>query len=312
MKGDCRIQGESSPDGDCLSADQLETLLRYVKDEADEARRTGATRAVVNELIVVLLIRAGLRASELCNLNMGDLLSSRGENTMWIHNATTNVARKVDIDSETTSSLKKFAKLYRPSAGLDDPLFLSERGGRLSYMSLYSKIKIIGQKAGVGRLHPQMLRHTYLVRLYDVTQDLRLVQIQAGHAHSATTARYSRESRQKPRGEFCAGDVTAKTGKQSVSPSRAEARASKTPASTSSGSDNVIVTCEACGRSVSAKVVGKIDSGQFLCPDCLKELRSKRMSGAHEVEGKSLHGWVNHVERAEAIGEETKRSLQQN
>jgi len=275
VKGDRRIQGEGLPDSDCLSANQLETLLRYVKDEADEARRTGATRAVVNELIVALLIHAGLRASELCNLNMGDLPSSRGENTIWIRNATTNVAREVDIDSETARSLKKFARLYRPGAGLDDPLFLSERGGRLSYMSLYSKVKIIGQKAGVGRLHPHSLRHTYLVRLYDATQDLRLVQLQAGHTRSATTARYTRASRQKAHLGSHAGASMARTGNQSSSPPQTEARASNTPASTSSGSDNVIVTCEACGRSVSTDVVGKIDSGQFLCPDCLKELRSK-------------------------------------
>lgn len=275
MKGDRRIQGEGLPDSDCLSANQLETLLRYVKDEADEARRTGATRAVVNELIVELLVHGGLRASEMCNLNIGDLPASHGENTIWIRDATGKVTRAVDIDLETTKSLNTFAKLYRPSAGLDDPLFLSERGGRLSYMSLYSKIKIIGQKAGLGRLHPQMLRHTYLVRLYDVTQDLRLVQLQAGHAHSASTTRYAKHNRQKSRGELSAGDVTARTSRQSVSPPQAEAKASNTPASTSSESDNVNITCEACGRSVSTEVVGKIDSGQLLCPDCLKELRSK-------------------------------------
>jgi len=275
VKGHCRIQGEGLPDGDCLSADQLEILLRYVKDEADEARRTGATRAVVNELIVALLVHGGLRASEMCNLNIGDLPASHGENTIWIRDATGKVTRAVDIDLETTKSLDTFVKLYRPKARLDAPLFVSERGGRLPYMSLYSKIKIIGQKAGVGRLHPQMLRHTYLVVLYDVTQDLRSVQLQAGHAHSATTARYARESRQKAHLGFYAGASMARTGNQSSSPAPMERTTNRTPVCSLSANEHANDECEACSKPVSAKLATKIDSGQLLCPDCLKELRSK-------------------------------------
>ena len=37
-----------------------------------------------------------------------------------------------------------------------------------------------------------MLRHTYLVRLYNVEHDLRFVQDQAGHASPTTTAIYAK------------------------------------------------------------------------------------------------------------------------
>ncbi|MHC4540283.1 MAG: tyrosine-type recombinase/integrase [Planctomycetota bacterium] len=40
----------------------------------------------------------------------------------------------------------------------------------------------LNQKSGVSKLHPHMLRHTYLTRLYNVEHDLRFVQDQAGHA----------------------------------------------------------------------------------------------------------------------------------
>jgi integrase len=73
-----------------------------------------------------------------------------------------------------------------------EPLLMSERGKRFIYMSLYSKIKKIGKKAGIGKLHPHMLRHTYLVRLYNVEHDLRFVQDQAGHASPTTTAVYAK------------------------------------------------------------------------------------------------------------------------
>jgi len=45
---------------------------------------------------------------------------------------------------------------------------------------------------GIGKLHPHMLRHTYLTRLYNVEHDLRFVQDQAGHASPTTTAIYAK------------------------------------------------------------------------------------------------------------------------
>jgi len=48
------------------------------------------------------------------------------------------------------------------------------------------------EQAGIGKLHPHMLRHTYLTRLYNVEKDLRFVQDQAGHASPTTTAIYAK------------------------------------------------------------------------------------------------------------------------
>jgi site-specific recombinase XerD len=273
MKVHDRVEEEGFPYSECLSENQSKILLRYVKNQANEARRKGATRAITNELIVSLILNTGLRASELCNLNIEDLPENHGENTIWVRDITRNVARKVDIDSEITSSLNKFVKLYRPNTKLGDPLFVSERGGRLPYMSLYSKLKIIGQKAGIGKLHPEILRHTYLVRLYDATQDLRLVQLQAGHVHSTSTARYVKINRQKAYAQFSSGDIKAEKGNQAATLTYEQTRTSGETASAPLDSDRVTVKCEACGKLIAVKVAIKIDSGQLLCQDCIKELR---------------------------------------
>ena len=53
-------------------------------------------------------------------------------------------------------------------------------------------MKKLGSKSGIGKLHPNMLRHTYLTRLYNVEHDLRFVQDQAGHASPTTTAIYAK------------------------------------------------------------------------------------------------------------------------
>jgi hypothetical protein len=184
---------------------------------------------------------------------------------------------------ETAESLNKFVRLYRQGSAPGDPLFVSERGGRLSYMSLYSKIRTVGTKAGIGSLYPQMLRHTYLVRLYDATQDLRLVQLQAGHAQSATTARYAKYSRRKSRGRLCVGDAMAGSGNQSSSPTPAERTTDTTSVSSPSTSEHMNDECEACGTPISTKMAKRIDSGQLLCPDCFEEIRSKSSGGRHST-----------------------------
>jgi len=60
------------------------------------------------------------------------------------------------------------------------------------YRSIYVKIKKLGKKSCIGKLHPHMLRHTYLTRLYNVEHDLRFVQDQAGHASPTTSAIYAK------------------------------------------------------------------------------------------------------------------------
>ena len=58
----------------------------------------------------------------------------------------------------------------------------------------------------IGKLHPHMLRHTYLTRLYNVEKDLRFVQDQAGHASPTTTAIYVKTNNTARKGQVEALD----------------------------------------------------------------------------------------------------------
>jgi site-specific recombinase XerC len=141
-------------------------------------------------------------------------------------------SRVVSIPQELVPVLERFVRLYRAGVQPAEALLWSERGTPFGYMSLYSKVRRIGQDAGLGLLHPAMLRHAFLVRLYEKEQDLRLVRGQAGHARLRSTARH-------------------------VCPRRPPQQ------------------CEACGKSLSPGLGRKIDSGQLLCPTCLRELRQR-------------------------------------
>jgi site-specific recombinase XerC len=87
---------------------------------------------------------------------------------------------------------EKGHQLYRRGSKPKASLLVSTTGKRIVHRSIYEKMKKLGKKSGVGRLHAHMLRYTYSTRLYNVEHDLRFVQDQAGHAGPTKTAIYAK------------------------------------------------------------------------------------------------------------------------
>ncbi|MFC1636978.1 tyrosine-type recombinase/integrase [Planctomycetota bacterium] len=175
-----------------LSDTQLRRLRQHVKDQADLARQRGSQRAIIDELIVEILANTGLRASELCNLNIEDLPVSHSKDSVWVRDGKGKVTRTIEIPESLVKRLERFIKLYRKNSKPDEPLLISTKGKRVIYRSIYEKIRKLGKKSGIGKIHPHVLRHTYLSRLYNTEHDLRFVQDQAGHASPTTTAIYAK------------------------------------------------------------------------------------------------------------------------
>jgi site-specific recombinase XerD len=264
-----------------LSNSQVGKLLQYVKNKADDDRRKGNTRSIVNELIIMLFVDTGIHAKELCNLSISDLPLCHGENAIWIRDDKGNVVRSVEINSKMSECLEKFVRLYRKSENHNEPLIINERGNRISYMSLYSKVRKIGEKAGIGRLHPHILRSTYLVRLYNKNNDLRFVQEQAGHANRKTTALYTKMANELLQDE--AARDKASSAVQETCVSKGRSTTDKTIFQKTINDKEIdqlddshqSIICEACNNQILVGNGKKIDSGQILCDDCLREIRSK-------------------------------------
>lgn len=198
----------------CLSQEQVQRLLAHVRERADQARRCGATRAIVDELIIVILLQTGLRPQELRALRIADTPTPPGEPHLQVRKSPGVRARAIAVPAETADMLQRYVHLYRADAPSSDPLILSERGTPFGYISLYSKVRRIGREAGLGRLSPAVLRHTFVVRLYESRQDLRLVQEQAGHARLKSTALQVRPRRPVLRCDACNRTMAPSTGEK--------------------------------------------------------------------------------------------------
>ena len=71
-------------------------------------------------------------------------------------------------------------------------LFVSERGCQMVRRAVNHMIAAAGKRAGLGNVHPHMLRHSCGYALANKGQDFRLIQDWLGHRDPKHTSRYTR------------------------------------------------------------------------------------------------------------------------
>lgn len=181
-----------------LSSIQVKRVHSYCRRKAKEAQQNHCRRAVINEMIVDLLLNTGLRASELCHLQMRDLPHCHGKPVVSVRKGKGGKQRSIQISNKLKWRITRFVKRYRKHSKPRSPLFINERDGPLSYESLLSKIKKIGIAVGLW-VTPKKFRHTYAMEHYKRFHDLFALQSQLGHADPKTTMIYARTTAEKIR-----------------------------------------------------------------------------------------------------------------
>jgi len=169
-----------------LTDEQIKTLMQYL--------RTGRTeRGAVNLFAVTMMLFTGLRAAELLNLQIRDLPYHHGKDVVLVMAGKGCVSRTVLIPAFLGCVIEQFIREHRRGGKPGSYLFVAEgKSSPMLYDSLYRRLVLIGQKSGIGRLTPHMLRHVYAITLYDRARDLLFVQSQLGHANVETTGIYAK------------------------------------------------------------------------------------------------------------------------
>ena len=164
--------------GDYLTAEQLGKCLR-----ACPAR---------DRLIFEVLLGTGMRPKvEFCALQVRDVAVTDGAHQIDVRRGKRRIARSIIIDQELAGMLRNYLQTKRRGAKRRDPLFLDSRGNALSYKALHGRLKNLGEKAGVGRLNPYRLRHSFGTIIYGDRKDLFFVADQMGHKRVETTRIYA-------------------------------------------------------------------------------------------------------------------------
>ncbi|MGQ9635099.1 MAG: site-specific tyrosine recombinase XerD [Bryobacteraceae bacterium] len=175
---------------------QWSTLPKYLNLQQIEALLTAPPEdkptGVRDRAMLELLYAAGLRVSELCQLELSDLNRELG---------VLRVAGKggrhrlVPVGKSALLAVEKYLNDARPSLlrGRGSRyLFVTARGTRLTRQAFWKSLLGYGKRAGIFHgLTPHVLRHTFATHLLEGGADLRSVQTMLGHADISTTQIYT-------------------------------------------------------------------------------------------------------------------------
>jgi site-specific recombinase XerD len=136
--------------------------------------------------LAVLLGLNGLRVSEACATNVEDLAIERGHRTLRVLGKGNKPA--------TIPLVPRTARTIDLAVGerSEGPILRRQDGERLDRRTAHRWVRSIGKRAGLGAVHPHMLRAAFIMAALDAGVPLRDVQLAARHADPRTTTIYDR------------------------------------------------------------------------------------------------------------------------
>jgi site-specific recombinase XerD len=159
-----------------LSVEQIQQLLE-------------ALRKPEYRVLFTTVYGAGLRISEACRLETGDIDAARDV----IHvRGKARQQRLVPLGQRLLGILRAYWWQERPPAPW---LFASKAGGPMRRQTAHRALQRAAYEVGLeGRVCPHMLRHSCATHLLEGGTELRIIQVLLGHASIRSTMRYTRVS----------------------------------------------------------------------------------------------------------------------
>jgi integrase/recombinase XerC len=179
------LDGRRAP-ADKIARDHPHTVVRRAEAHPLDLRDTA---------IIELLYATGIRVSELCGLDIGDI--DDGRRTVRVLGKGAK-ERTVPVGIPASRAVEAWQRNGRPLIATPksgSALFIGARGGRLDPRTarrvVHTRIAATGFVPDMG---PHGLRHTAATHLLEGGADLRSVQELLGHASLATTQIYTHVS----------------------------------------------------------------------------------------------------------------------
>ena len=184
------VKGYSLPTGRHLGAGEIGAIVA-------SCERDNTAAGVRDAAIIGCLYTAGLRRSEVANLDLSDFNPETG--ALTIRGAKGNKDRTSYLTNGALRAMGDWLAVRGGGAGaLFHPV---NKGGniqahRMSDQAVYNLLTKRGEQAGVKDFACHDFRRTFVSDLLDMGADISTVARMAGHANVSTTARYDRRGEQ--------------------------------------------------------------------------------------------------------------------
>ncbi len=170
--------------------------VEMILNEADRTTMAGIRDAAIMET----LYASGMRVSELTDLEMDRLFFEIGFIRVI---GKGNKERLVPVGEIAQQALEHYIETARAEfintknpGKSKNKLFLNQRGGPLTRMSIWNIVNKYAQKAGIKKnVYPHIFRHSFATHLLEGGADLRAVQEMLGHTSIITTEIYTHVDR---------------------------------------------------------------------------------------------------------------------
>ncbi len=167
-----------------LSVEEVSRLLA--------APSAGDPAALRDRALLELFYSSGLRVTELGGLMLQQIDLEQGFLRVF---GKGSKERVVPIGGRACAAITTYLSAGRPhfvKTRTGSQLFLSNRGGALSRITLWYIVKKHARRAGITQnVKPHLLRHSFATHLLSGGADLRAIQEMLGHASIATTQIYT-------------------------------------------------------------------------------------------------------------------------
>jgi integrase/recombinase XerC len=177
-----------------------------------EAPDLNTHQGLRDRALMELIYAAGLRVSELVNLNLEHVNLDTREIRVWGKGSKERVVLMGEL---AASALVDYLDVGRPKLlgekGKEAALFLNQNGERLTGRTVQKLLGKYATLAGIEkRVYPHLLRHTFATHLLDGGADLRVVQELLGHANLSTTQIYTHVTQSRVRKAYLAAHPMAR------------------------------------------------------------------------------------------------------
>lgn len=175
-----------------LNPEEIAAILEIPNRETNAGIRNAA--------IMETLYATGMRVSELVGLELDNLYFEIGFIRVV---GKGNKERLVPVGEIAQSALEHYIEVVRSKFQseknphkAENKIFLNQRGGPLSRMSIWNIVNDAAERAGIKKnVYPHIFRHSFATHLLEGGADLRAVQEMLGHSSIITTEIYTHVDR---------------------------------------------------------------------------------------------------------------------
>jgi integrase/recombinase XerC len=164
---------------------------------ADDASAGDPVACALERALFEVIYGAGLRVSESCNLDVGDVEADGAGGFVRVRDGKGRKDRVVPLGSKARAALDAYlghrsTRLAGAPAREDlSALFVTARGRRMGPRAVRRLLDRRELATDTPRVSPHALRHSFATHLLGEGADLRAIQEMLGHASLRTTQRYA-------------------------------------------------------------------------------------------------------------------------